>query len=194
MAGTSIRVPHISQAEMIAFYEAHFAQFATNHFESHFLRPNQPAPQKNSYTGEAEEYYEEEEEEDDGLGYYPDGVKRTLTNEQIAIFRHSELEALRRVKESSKLKKAIITATEEDAVQDLSEGEVSSATPSTTAKKNKKRKRGKNKNAGEQPIDLRKRTWDVVDKGLASLDYGEQEFQQPPLASNVQRRQISYDD
>jgi len=30
-------------------------------------------------------------EDDDGLGCYPDGVKRTLTDEQIAIFRHREL-------------------------------------------------------------------------------------------------------
>jgi len=41
-----------------------------------------------------EEYYEESE--DDGLGYYNDGVKRTLTDEQIAIFRHSEIQALLR--------------------------------------------------------------------------------------------------
>ena len=27
----------------------------------------------------------------DDLGYYPDGVKRTLTDEQIAMFRHSEI-------------------------------------------------------------------------------------------------------
>jgi hypothetical protein len=30
------------------------------------------------------------------LGYYPDGVKRTLTDEQIAIFRHSEIQTLLR--------------------------------------------------------------------------------------------------
>jgi hypothetical protein len=40
---------------------------------------------------EEEEYIEETE--DDGLGYYEDGAKRTLTDEQIAIFRHSEIEA-----------------------------------------------------------------------------------------------------
>ena len=33
---------------------------------------------------------------DDGLGFYPDGVKRTLTDEQIAMFRHSEIYALLR--------------------------------------------------------------------------------------------------
>jgi len=35
-----------------------------------------------------------EEQEDDGLGYYEDGTKRTLTDEQIAIFRHSEVQDL----------------------------------------------------------------------------------------------------
>ena len=36
--------------------------------------------------------------DDDGLGYYPDGVKRTLTEEQIRIFRHSEVHSLLRQK------------------------------------------------------------------------------------------------
>ncbi|BCS21274.1 DUF3807 domain-containing protein [Aspergillus puulaauensis] len=33
---------------------------------------------------------------EDDLGYYPDGVKRTLTDEQIRIFRHSEIHSLLR--------------------------------------------------------------------------------------------------
>ena len=33
-------------------------------------------------------------DEDDGLGYYEDGEKRTLTDEQIEMFRHSEIEQL----------------------------------------------------------------------------------------------------
>ncbi|KAJ5555673.1 hypothetical protein N7535_008107 [Penicillium sp. DV-2018c] len=32
----------------------------------------------------------------DDLGYYPDGVKRTLTDEEIRIFRHSEIHSLLR--------------------------------------------------------------------------------------------------
>lgn len=180
---------------MIAFHEAHFAQLATDHFQTNFLRPSLPTSEEHPTHGEDDKYcHEEEEVDDDGLGYYPDGVKRTLTDEQIAIFRHSELEALRRVKESSKLKKAAITEPEEDPAQDVSEGEVSSTTAASTTKKNKKRKRVKNKNVSEPPIDLRKRTWDVVDKGLASLDYGEEEHELPARASAAQRRQISYDD
>ncbi|OJD15522.1 hypothetical protein AJ78_04218 [Emergomyces pasteurianus Ep9510] len=34
----------------------------------------------------------------DGLGYYPDGAKRTLTDQQIEIFRHSEIQKLQRMK------------------------------------------------------------------------------------------------
>lgn len=49
---------------------------------------------------EPEVEYEEDEEEDDGLGYYSDGVKRTLTDDQIAMFRHSEIQALIKEKEA----------------------------------------------------------------------------------------------
>ena len=35
-------------------------------------------------------------EDVDELGYYPDGVKRTLTDEQIAMFRHSEVYSILR--------------------------------------------------------------------------------------------------
>ncbi|KAL1311636.1 hypothetical protein AAFC00_001746 [Neodothiora populina] len=41
---------------------------------------------------------EQEYEEDDGLGYYPDGVKRTLTDDQIAMFRHTEVQVILREK------------------------------------------------------------------------------------------------
>lgn len=37
-----------------------------------------------------------EDYDDDGLGYYEDGVKRTLTDEQIAIFRHTEIQTILR--------------------------------------------------------------------------------------------------
>ena len=43
------------------------------------------------------------DEYDDGLGYYDDGVKRTLTDEQVAIFRHSEIQEL--LKERMRLRR-----------------------------------------------------------------------------------------
>lgn len=42
------------------------------------------------------------EGEDDGLGHYPDGVKRTLTDDQIAMFRHSEVYAIIRERQLRK--------------------------------------------------------------------------------------------
>ncbi|KAJ5927824.1 hypothetical protein N7466_006780 [Penicillium verhagenii] len=43
--------------------------------------------------------YDEDAGDDEDLGYYPDGVKRTLTDEQIQIFRHSEIHALLRARQ-----------------------------------------------------------------------------------------------
>ena len=40
--------------------------------------------------------------EDDDLGYYPDGVKRTLTDDQIAMFRHSEIYSILRERQVHK--------------------------------------------------------------------------------------------
>lgn len=53
--------------------------------------------------------------EDDDLGYYEDGVKRTLTDDQIKMFRHSEIQRLlneRRVaKEREEIRKNETDAT-----------------------------------------------------------------------------------
>ena len=40
--------------------------------------------------------------ENDVLGYYPDGVKRTLTDDQIAMFRHSEIYSILRERQVRK--------------------------------------------------------------------------------------------
>jgi hypothetical protein len=37
---------------------------------------------------------DEDDEGDENLGWYHDGVKRTLTDEQVAMFRHSEIHRL----------------------------------------------------------------------------------------------------
>jgi hypothetical protein len=52
------------------------------HFTEQFLGPVEEGRQEGA--------------EEDHLGYYEDGTKRTLTDEQIAIFRHSEIQALLR--------------------------------------------------------------------------------------------------
>ncbi|KAI1483563.1 hypothetical protein F4774DRAFT_405568 [Daldinia eschscholtzii] len=89
----NFKVPEVSQEDISSFYDTHFSFAAVELFDAQFFRPEN-TQDDNQYCEEYEEYYEE----DDGLGYYPDGVKRTLTDEQIAIFRHSEIESLRRAK------------------------------------------------------------------------------------------------
>ncbi|KAH7027677.1 uncharacterized protein B0I36DRAFT_141849 [Microdochium trichocladiopsis] len=247
----AFKVPHISQAEIAAFHDAHFSPTALNHFTVDFLPSVAAEHSREFHDSKSLQYVQhlgddlewDDEYEDDGLGYYPDGVKRTLTDEQIEIFRHSELEALRRADdkatklrdESARLLELARHADAETdgdfsetvpkdhrvatsgtcaAIVDLSsepqsgsedgECEDDNSTQSMTeaeAKRLKKkrarqRKKEKNKKFHPEPkVDLRKRTWDVVDAGMDSLDYDEREndhAKQLGLASK--RRQISYDD
>ena len=210
---------------MLSFHELHFSTPATNHFGAHFLHPDSITTDYGTFAGAAaeekeDEYYEDQEfdgDDDDGLGYYDDGVKRTLTDEQIAIFRHSELEALRRARESAETCKAV--ADRPLDADDVSEGEVvalsliptaatTTSAPTKRKKKNNinKRKRGRNNNIDNhnhnssggggvnEPIDLRKRTWDVVETGLATLNYEDDVDEQAGQGTAAQRRRISYDD
>jgi hypothetical protein len=58
--------------------------------------------------------------------------------------------------------------------------------------------RGKTKKRGglKQHVkpDLRKRTWDKVEQGVGSLDYGEEESNGSAAPATSQRRRISYED
>lgn len=67
--------------------------FHSKHFNRPFSGPGGTLIQsgRSQDLNQAEEDYEDQ---DDDLGYYPDGTKRTLTDEQIAIFRHSEIQRL----------------------------------------------------------------------------------------------------
>ncbi|KAM3541725.1 hypothetical protein ARSEF1564_005354 [Beauveria bassiana] len=147
--------------ELTAFHDAHFSSAEVNKFQQEFVWPN---PEVISNYGKTEEYWEEE----DDLGYYDDGVKRTLTDEQIAIFRHSEIRELERTKEkASKQPHSENSAEELDTSRGQTGGKTANKPPD-----GKKCKRRRTKQAKREPKpDLRKRTWDVVEAGLDSLDY-----------------------
>ncbi|KXS99567.1 hypothetical protein AC578_2214 [Pseudocercospora eumusae] len=66
-------LPKISEDDLLRFQFAHFG--------------DDTKPDNWFVTKEAALSFED----DDGLGYYADGVKRTLTDEQIAVFRRTEL-------------------------------------------------------------------------------------------------------
>ncbi|UKZ48838.1 hypothetical protein TrVGV298_003073 [Trichoderma virens] len=158
------KIPQITGDELLEFHQRHFSSEATADFGQNFT--NLP-PQESSETQLYEEW--EEEEEDDGLGYYEDGVKRTLTDEQIAIFRHSEIRELRRQQEKQSQSKS-------GPPRDTSTNDTDAASPhglgASAGSRNKKKKKKKSKAGKQEPKpDLRKRTWDVVEAGLDSLDY-----------------------
>ncbi|TEA15138.1 hypothetical protein C8034_v002582 [Colletotrichum sidae] len=163
-ARTPIAIPSINNDQLKSFFESHYSDVAVQTFHCDFLSHGRH--QDDAYTTQASQdegdYYEED---DDGLGYYPDGVKRTLTDEQIAMFRHSEIEALKKEQEKAAERQA-------SGSQNLEAGEASetSPPPMKSTKNKKKRKAGKAKNREPKP-DLRKRTWDVVEAGLDSLEY-----------------------
>lgn len=200
---------------MSCFHEAHFGKAALDAFARDFLSPDKAQPHDEAQHDDKEEdFYDEEyyyeHEEDDGLGYYPDGVKRTLTDDQIAMFRHSELQALQRAHDKAQDDRANSSdltpapKVEEGELPDGdtcgSEGVQTPVPVVTTKKKNKKRGSGKGKGRGRTTKDWspdperRKRTWDVVETGLDGLDYGETGTSASPAGHVAQRRKITYDD
>jgi len=180
-----------NQDDLSSFHAQHFSAVANGHFSEQFLGP-------------VVESYQEEEAEDDRLGYYPDGVKRTLTDEQIAIFRHSEVQAIlreRRHAEEARYSGSEAHMSDQiSEVGELEDGELEEDIPESTAelletitppppmngqKPSKKQRKAQNaarqkaakqKSSFKQYIkpDLRKRTWDKVDAGMDSLAYDEE--------------------
>ena len=69
--------------------------------------------------------------------------------------------------------------------------EVQSAAANSGKKTNAKKKW---KSRGNTKPDLRKRTWDVVETGLDSLDYGETEDTNSEAPKAAQRRRLTYGD
>lgn len=103
------------------------------------------------------------------MGYYEDGVKRTLTDEQIEIFRHSELRELERAREKAAEAKAKQLHSSDEATTTATEEPVYSDQKQRS--KNNVKRKAKQQLKREPKPDLRKRTWDVVEAGLDSLDY-----------------------
>ncbi|KAF1944056.1 hypothetical protein EJ02DRAFT_420636 [Clathrospora elynae] len=79
----ALQIPTVTIDDLRAFHANHFPHAPAPEYILHGIEPEAAV---------VDDYCEE----DDGLGYYPDGTKRTLTDEQIAMFRHSEIHAILR--------------------------------------------------------------------------------------------------
>lgn len=195
---------------MWSFHNAHFCEASAAAFTTDFLNPAKAEenPDIHHFEGGDEAYYEDDED-DDGLGYYPDGVKRTLTDEQIAMFRHSETQALQRAREraftqrNSSSPPPTHTPAENleddrsedgELLDDVSNTGVVATKKKQKNKKKKKRGSGNGKRHYSPDPERRKRTWDVVETGLDGLDYGESSQLQTQTSPARQRRRITYED
>lgn len=141
------------------------------------------------------------EDNDDDLGYYSDGVKRTLTDEQIRIFRHSEIHALRREKElreealAESLREEAMNRDEEAGIE-MQEREVSAKNLEVAPEEEK---RVDNGSGASGQVASRREFAKHTNLESGSLDYGEDGFgrKDASRASDPRimgRRIISYED
>ncbi|OJD26348.1 hypothetical protein ACJ73_02279 [Blastomyces percursus] len=93
---------------------------------------------------------------DDGLGYYPDGTKRTLTDKQIEIFRHSEIQKLRR--EERRKEMANREEAEDEALNDASKEPLACAGPSET------------KGGGQSSSEYHQQGFEATEKSHQNID------------------------
>lgn len=137
------------------------------------------------------------------MGYYPDGVKRTLTDEQIQIFRHTEIHELIRARQLER-----DAAEYEDRRQGSEDGEPATEVDTneeveafhhTPRKENSHIKREAQHGHGvrktNRPIER-----ETNEAALQSLDYGEgdpataRKSKHPESHALYQRRQITYEE
>lgn len=174
----AIIIPQVSEAELLEFHDSHFSVPAVDSFNYNFYQPS-PERYKAVYatTNDRGDIAKEEEEDDDddGLGHHPDGVqKRPLTGEQIAIFRHSETEGLRCTDNkhtASSLPNEATSRTHQPTSGPMHSGAADETARGQTRGGARHKKHKNKKNTRVPKPDLRKRTWDVVEPGLDSLEY-----------------------
>ncbi|KAL5621301.1 hypothetical protein BROUX41_006771 [Berkeleyomyces rouxiae] len=188
--------PNITLSELKQFHDELFSPASVAAFGADFVPPKPQMGDISTHSYENDDEYAAMDEDHDDLGYYPDGTQRTLTDEQVRIFRQSELKEMlknwqkrkataeihgvepvfsvsdpARDKKSAKASVPVSAVDAGDGANDDGETSDSAATPSDQSKKRKKIKTGASGPRKEPKPDLRKRTWDVVDTGLDSLEY-----------------------
>ncbi|KAL4752114.1 hypothetical protein BDW72DRAFT_192257 [Aspergillus terricola var. indicus] len=211
-----VQIPSVTLEDLQAFQAKHFPA-SLNPLQIPSL-PTHDADNKKPYANADEEDVDDEEEDD--LGYYPDGVKRTLTDEQIRIFRHSEIHALlreRQIKQENEEYERGLGGKTEAQPQDGAQVYASSGenryggisappkngTNAVAGRKRSADKVGSDAGAGE-PVLKKKPPSDSAAPGDMHLDYNEDNADAPTTASQFKgrratpqfmgRRIISYDD
>ncbi|KAL9578126.1 MAG: hypothetical protein Q9212_005916 [Teloschistes hypoglaucus] len=199
-----LRIPTVTPADLQDFHDRHFGVTTRS------VVPAQDA--KINW----EDVQQEQEQQVDDLGYYPDGVKRTLTDEQIAMFRHSEISRLLRQRQLKK-ENAMLDEEEDDHHHLTTLGAHSGSSPQkvessgienpvltafeakkdTTIPAAKKRKidhdsRKKGRDTAPPTSRRQARELDDAAGSVDVLDYGEDSYFKPAEKAVAGRTQVSY--
>ncbi|EYE96028.1 DUF3807 domain-containing protein [Aspergillus ruber CBS 135680] len=174
-----LQIPPVTPNDLQTFQAKHFLGHRTPACDT----PTAPAEDA-YYSYEEEEYYDDDTEH---LGRYPDGVKRTLTEEQIRIFRHSEIHAILRERQLR----------EEEAEYEGSDEQAQG--PAQTGNAKRKRGDGDNDEGGLKRVGSKLTESADIGSGTTALDYDDEQESRGirrPAASApfAGRRIISYED
>ncbi|KAL9599690.1 MAG: hypothetical protein Q9219_003678 [cf. Caloplaca sp. 3 TL-2023] len=206
-------VPTITLADLYTFQRRHFTVDVAPTVQD---PPDQPSYAKTSQSNLGINDADQEDEDDD-LGYYPDGAKRTLTDEQISIFRDSEIYShLRRrqvhkeneeadeARDSMEADASWLTVEHDDErLSKNCQGLLHGDEMNLAAGKGTTEKQGENGNSNEhqfsEPSRRQIRELDHVRADVGDLDYGDEAgtVQEGKSAADVRtpaRAQIDYVD
>lgn len=142
-----------------------------------------------------------EDEDDDGLGFYPDGTKRTLTDDQIAMFRHSEVQVALRERRLAQdtsdheARHAPVAPTRSET-SDVAPRKQFSRSPETTSDQTKRKWEHFVDVSAKNPEHLTHRRMarelDEIRPDSVDLAYGEEELQPPVLKKRAKREPLPF--
>ncbi len=177
---------------MRTFHEEHFSHQSLSHFEHEFLRHVHSI-----HSGDSNYSKNDKSVETDGWGSLNDDTLESMMDDNIAFPGCASIEDSPRTDaekaDSPYMHPETDTAAMTTGLQDGEVGEdgTVSECENTITKKRRKKRGGHNRKTEEKP-DLRKRTWDVVEAGLDSLHYDDDEPAEVAPRADARRQQISY--
>ncbi|KAK6004155.1 hypothetical protein QM012_009005 [Aureobasidium pullulans] len=202
MSTQLLRIPSVTENDLRLFHDKHFSCLTS-----------EPSDRHQDAHVDVEEGFE-----NDGLGYYHDGVKRTLTDDQIAMFRHSEIQTLlrerRRRREISEAETShnvssiptepVGDMSQPDTAKDTERKRSASASGSQGLGKRKWQRFIETSETNPEHLTHRRIARELDEQKASSIDlsYGDEEStyavaeKQPKYTSSSQlrRKEVSYDD
>ncbi|KAI5293886.1 hypothetical protein KEM52_005052 [Ascosphaera acerosa] len=173
----------MASEDLRAFHERHFPAYQpkTSHAQ-HVISNDGTTGQEMRCEGHDQVDYDDDDDDDDGLGYYADGTKRTLTDEQIYMFRHTEIQQALRRREARRRDGAPTAAGRGGVAETSSAAIESSQSAPSTARRARSRRAQKSKKRRLQP-------------GLPAVNTdGSTDVHAPGPAQLAGRRIVSYAD